>query len=296
MKSIARKFSFFLVGVLFLTIWDLPWNSYLYRGFAQLQSMAQSEHMQVEAEHLSYDFPTGLRAENLVFAANLGQFTIPVSIDEPNISLSVFPLAWLSLELKADGKLCDGQFNVAFYKSILNDKLSGEVAATEVDLSTYQPGMPLALEAIANLEGEIAIESTAPLLVKSSRLLITLQNGAYNGDYRVAGLFAIPKVKDLELDVELRVENNDIWFENATLYSSLGRAALRGKAKLNGAGMIRDVQSRIEITLTADGRKSLGGYLALAANINPKDAPASWVVTASGDDLHRLRTKVSPRS
>jgi hypothetical protein len=290
MKRTLRQAGIFLLLLLLVTLWRLPYDDYAHRYVQKLREEARKQGIGLTVESTHVGFPPTLTLEDI--GVLLPTRPIPVAL---RVEKLLFDPEFLQLFLLRGAALSE----ILAYKGRIDSDLRYSLLGGELSLSTKGKGLQLTehpllagfgLKGNLVFDGSLSIPSlkaspagkTSPerLLLDegSSRLVLAIDQGEYTGGISIKGLIQIPKARDIRLDVEMLQKKRNVELKSLEFYSSLGSATGGGIGTLSNRGQLEELNIVLSLKLTPEGKAAFGGYLALGAGVPLESASKNWAI------------------
>lgn len=282
MRRVFRQFLTFIllfaaVGVVRISLADYSqWIQ------SKLVSAAQQAGISAEASGLELSFPGTISVSELKLELPTRIKPIPFSLSSVVAKVEWLKVFGLNPGIALDSEFLDGQIRGNISSSIFGTSQAFDLGAKELRLEKH----PL-LKELA-ISGKLSINASGSQKSDSSgKTELKLSEGAYRGNYSVAGIVKIPTLEQVDGSAEVVLLDNSLDLKRLSISTSLGTISASGTCKLSQLkhGEYKPVKASLNasIVLNEEGRKSIGGYLALAAGRATESPPAAWKLDLTHD-------------
>ncbi len=297
MHRLVRQAIVFFALLFVVTLLRLPYGSYRTTALPRLRQLLAPMRMSVDLDDVVVGFPASVEATGVKLLVPAGPLPLPVAIDTTSLSLELLPLFWLSERASLQGQLYGGTANGSFSRPVFGSSLNGVLHLDTLRLDMHPLlktfGVQGKLTAAATLAtGDSSTLSALDLL----DVRINLADAAMETPPTYLSLVKLPPVRDLSAAAHAVLKKNRLAVDELRTDSSLGHAAGSGTFMLDPTGLLASGSATIDLDLTDEGVRAVGGYLALAAGSNVDQPPKAWKVEIGVTGLGRVKVSVHPRS
>jgi type II secretion system protein N len=267
---------FILLGIVFLV--RLPFGPL---GEPALQRIADSAResgvpMQIGGGEL--EFPSTIHLEQIGALVPLSAFPFPLAIESFRASLNLGPLLTLRSAVPFESALYGGTLKGKVDWPLVASRFSFDAAGEHLDLGRHPAFQAFGLEAIADLrvsfQGDRFAVDRFP--IDAGEITFRLSRGVLPGGLKLPPGIPLPAASDIEGEIKGRQAGPKFQLESLELNSSLGSVSGSGSFDLSVSGAVDTADAEFSIQLTEEGRKKVGGYLALAARRPPDSPDRNW--------------------
>jgi type II secretion system protein N len=297
MKRVGIQFCTFLVLLFLLTIVRFPYHDFGVGLFDDLRAELRTHGILLDAEEIDFDFPINVRLSKLSLLLPGGKIPIPLFFDHAELDPKLLALLLLRGELEGSMKAYAGEVSSEVRYALWGKSAEFTLDAKSLQLSQHP------LLAANGIAGRVSVQAAGllvPGVAESSRLnqkdnpieqnvyrldsgttSVQLDEGGYQGGYKIQGLIPIPQLKDVRGQLRFSHKNGTADITTLELFSSLGELNAHGSIQTTPEMSVSRMDIKASLALTADGAQAVGAYLALAAGL-PVDNPArNWELTIS---------------
>lgn len=261
-----------------------------------LISSARSAGLMLELKNPAFALPIAQTADQATIGYPIG--IVPLIFTLESVRVALKPTAWFLLQqrLELRATAYGGQILATVTSSLLGNSPALHVNGGEFQLGQYP------LLALSGLSGQakmifdseleqpkespspgpsLRLSASNPLLVKHSRLRLTVDELNYGGGHKIQGLLPLPPVSNLTLVGNIDQRGQLIKLTTFRISSSLGTLRGDGSATVSNGDRSSDLvlerlSLRFVLNLTSTGAGALSPYLTMAAQSQVKPDHRQW--------------------
>lgn len=283
MKKIGKELLLFFILLLLLIIIRFPLAELVQSQLDSQKQALKSQGIIIENGKIEDSFPAGVKISRLGVLAAYKPAPIPLVLQNLVVKVNLARLFLLGLGIQGSGEAYSGKLNGILKKQFYSDKITALLNGKEIDLGEHP------LLQLAGIQGICTFALDARLAgvrennrdnIEHAELRVNLEKGAFAGGYKAYGLFALPKIEDLNIEAKAEKIGRKIELKELHSQSSLGSAEANGAVELSaGSKPLAKINLTIKLNLTAYGVASFGDLLALQANMTPGTSRRDWLLT-----------------
>ncbi len=270
---------FFLVAIVMIV--RFPYHDYGVGMFDTLRDSLRSQGILLEADDIQFSFPARVEFDNLSVLLPHQKLPLPLHAERALLNPSLTSLLLLRGVLHSNLEAYQGSLDTKLDYSLWGEEVEFELHGKNLQLQEHPVlrangvSGTLRVDAVGEVQrSPLGSASSSYAQVKKSSVNVVLENAEYSGNYKIKGFIPVPKLQDIRSELLLSHANEKTIIEKFDLFSSLGQLAAKGE--LRGARAVEELAISGTISLTAEGEKVLGGYLALSAGLSPDTVSRDW--------------------
>ena len=273
MKRVVSQFVTFLVLLLLVTAFRFPYHDFGMGLFEDLRTDLRRHGILLDVDSVDLQFPGQLSVKNLSLLIPTGKLPFPFYADEANLDPKLLPLFLLRAVLHSSVHAYKGTLESTLSHPLLGDHTSVVIEGKTLRLEEHPLLKPLGVSGVANLDADLSLKPAPQKMprnetpVRSAKLALQIDEGAYRGGHKIRGIFTLPPIEDIRGELKADFEKSILSLNSLKVFSSLGELEGNGRLGLNSAMLIETLNLSATLELTSEGARSLNGYLALAAGV-----------------------------
>lgn len=251
----------------------------------------------INYEKFELKLPLRIIIDNLQGLIPSRPLPLPFKIDQIRSWIEIHKLFLLSIDTKTNALIYDGKVELKTNTGLFADSSKLSLTTKELNLNSYPVlGMlkifgKLNLNAEAQIKNQINSQSDIEFL----DLNLKIMDGSYPGGQMIQGIFKTPEISDADFKANIKKEtSNDNFSLKAEFTSSLGDGQINGNFEVKHENKLVDGDFIVNIVFSESGHKSLGGFAALAANMDIDTLNRSWEIKYQIKNSQILNPSVSP--
>jgi len=288
MKRAFIQIATFLVLLFFVMLVRFPYHEYGVKLFDSLRETLRSQGILLEAKDIQFAFPAQVRFDEISLLLPHRKIPIPLHASKAELDPDFLSLLFLNGVLQSNIQAYDGSLDSKLTYSLFGGSAAVELNGERLRLEQHPLMSANGVSGLLRLKGNADLESVegrsekSPVMkIRRGKLFVQLEDGAYQGTYKVAGLVPIPKLTDVRSELILNNTEAATEIEKFDFFSSLGQMSASGELKPQNDNEGFEIKLTGSISLTAEGEKTVGAYLALAAGLSPDRSQRNWSFTFS---------------
>ncbi len=204
---------------------------------------------------------------------------IPFVAQKISASLSVLNLLMLRLNSSVLIDAYQGNVSASISKPLFGAISNFNWSAKNLEIGEHPVAAAQGITGAVSFDGSLKSDLPAlnPASVKEGVLNFSLTNGNYSGGHKIS-IVVLPPISNISTSCSIRLNETNLVVSNCNLTSSITSATVQGSVTRSKAdtksfnGPFSGGSLTVNLQLSSEGAKSnsLGGYLALAAKLDPQ--------------------------
>ncbi len=281
-----------VIPVLILSVF--PFDSILRSKFAEIKEQVAPQGVLLDVQDLDFSLPAKIRAAALGIQLQSPDLYLPIFIDEGDISLRLLSLFFGAPEIQSVIKAYRGSLNSSV--TVEQSKNSAHVVANlkDVQLGEHPTLRFLGIAGQLSADLDAVVTTTQPVTLRGieGKLDASIQEGVISQPLPIAPLFSLPPASEIAIVARAERLGDKLELSRFTISCSLGKGAGKGYFVLDSRGVIIGMELNALLSLTDEGHRSLGGYLALAAGEPLDTKTRKWSIKLSQQPGYRLESLI----
>ena len=230
------------------------------------------------------------------------QYTAPkmllvLSIDRVELTLQIIKTLFFNPSVSFAGEAYSGTFEGSADYSSLSKKQNLDLHIEHFDLAKHAViagfGINGLMSLRTKLESSTRSDSTKGI-PESGEFSLNVRNGAFAPTGMVRAYVPVSKISDIEAQIVGSMSDGFVAFSKINLTSSAGSADGKGTLAFNNYGKILKGRFSINLSLSNEGLKAFGSYLALAAKRSLNETINKWQIVIQLKEGQRTEFDVTP--
>lgn len=295
-RLIRQAIVFF--GLLFVvTLVRLPYGSYKGRLLPRLREILIPNRIAVDLDDIVLRFPFVAEATAVRLLIPAGPIPVPFEVDSLQITLLLSRLFLLRTDSDLNAVVYGGELTGNISRPLFGSAVRYDLKLEKLHLDAYPLLKLYGVTGLVSIRsaGETTEQPNSIDAVQSADVTVEISGGNLINPPRALGIFPIPPVRDLRATAHAALAKRRLTVDKLQLDSSLGNARGSGNFQLDASGLVASGSGTINLELSDEGVKSVGGFLALAAHLNDVSNPAQrWTVDIGVERIGQFRIGVHP--
>jgi hypothetical protein len=228
------------------------------------QDLAQS-HIGLQTASAKTHFPLLLEYTKAIFTFHAGYILVPIELDlvkiQPYPSLLFFNRPSFDLYVEA----YKGTINAAVRSDISDNLVKGDLKIDNLELGQHPHLQRFGIKGNISLTSKVGFEQdqqTSELELRTSHLILNIRHAAISGGSYFGNRLVLPRVSDINTDLEVLLNLDRLQLESFTCSSSLGSAKGSGEFQYLNPGEPTSGNLKIKISLSDEGVEKYGTMFA----------------------------------
>ena len=268
MTRVVKQFGVFLTLLVLLLAFRFLSGGYGPFLYDQIVKAAQESHVPLELEGFECHFIFRCSFSSVGAVLPLRGFPLPLSLQNGEIDWKTLALLGGRVKVAANADGYDGKLKFVVSRGM--SSADGEASIESIEIGKHPVGNGFQASGRVSAKAVLGADGNGRVGAKGADL-------AYAGNNTIAGIFKVPTFSEGTLDAEATLKGAAFVIEKFRFSSSLGDIRAEGKGTL-AKQQIESGEFAVSIELTGDGKKALGGWLALQARTNIERPAANWEV------------------
>lgn len=269
----------------------------------KIKNTARNNNIILELETPQYKPILTLKSDTLRAQIPADRLFIPLILKDINATIPIYKFFVNKLELNIKGQGYGGKIDAIINTGLLTNTTNLSTQIENFNLSEYP------ITAGFQLTGNVAINSSATFssnninlkTLESGTALINIKDGSCPEGFKIKSKnpilnsIPLPKISNLNLKAEFNYLNS--YFTLSTLNIDCSLAKITGKGGIvvqKENSSFSSGRLRINISLTTEGHKVLGPYLALAAPNNTNNLSDRWSLNIQFEPQKPPQVELTP--
>ena len=246
--------------------------------YTTLQEQLEPLGAKIEAEKFSYNFPIGVSLYNGGMLLPTKPIKIPIGFESLNLHLKTLSLFLLKLSIIGDVNLYGGRIETNAKKSFFSNNTDINLNLSNIKLNKHPLGKLYQTSGDIFNKAKIILNNKNADPITSLNAEIEIKNGSYQGEYKLFELIKIPQVSNLFLKSSIKKNGKELSIKLEEVNCSLGKASGETKFTIDRKNFFISGTNEYSLSLTNDGHKEIGTYLALQAQEPLTTEKRNWKI------------------
>ncbi|MCC6933577.1 MAG: hypothetical protein IT292_10025 [Deltaproteobacteria bacterium] len=240
--------------------------------YQSLKDSASAQDTQFSGSTPTFSLPLVFKIENLIVSLPTKPIRLPIELKNNKLRLSLLNLLLARVRASSNSDFYEGKVIGEITGPSFSAPDNFMLKGSNILLEQYPLLQMLRLSGKLGFELEVNQVLVKKIKQNNFRLEAEINEGSYQGNYKIQGLFPIPSIKTYNLKLSASGKGRFSTLKLLDFRSDLGDVKVKGTAnfsedyhKLNGS-----ISGKI--TLTPKGQKELGDYLRMAAKSSPSES------------------------
>lgn len=295
-RTTKQALIFFSLLVIY-TIIKLPYGSYKEILLPKIRNTLASQKLGIDFSDAVLSFPFSWEFTNVKLFFPIKGIPVQLFSEKATSDLSILSLLGLKPKITNNIQLYGGNFKIDFDYPFFSPESSYQINLDNFSLENIQPIKAYGINGKIGFNGQGKLNKTKIDLLsqENAKLLLTINNGSYLGENLYISALKVPQISDLQLTSAAILNKQKLNINSFELNSNLVKASAKGVLHLASNFKIEYASFNIDLSLSAEGKEKLGGYLALASGNDLKNISSNWNIEIEITGKTKPTIKVEPK-
>ncbi len=291
MKRTFRRLAIFFGLVLLLALYNFRSAEAGPRVIRYLKSRGVELGVLLDIQRLQFTFPLGVKLDGLGIVFPAGGVPVSLFFETANASLRILPLFYLQGRTELHADVYGGKLDSEISRSLSGSEMHFQLKGERISLAGHPAMSGLGITGLADfrIETEVSPNNTGRMQVEKGLYRLDLKQAELTNGIQYSAI-KLPPIRDINVILEATQNLKRLIIEQAELVSSAGSATANGHFTLSSAGALNGGSVNVKISLTNEGSKSVGPYLALAAQTDVNNPARNWTWTIQQEPTKKIQS------